>query len=108
MLSPSLRMGSVPAIRMVQPVLFAALNHVQFICRLTELHDLPAMPHLRSLQLQDNHISSLAPISSCPHLTLLDISFNCLTSVSQLGSLACLTGLQQLHLAGNDVQNAAG
>ena len=66
------------------------------------------MPHLLRLDLRENAIAELAPLAGCPHLTMLDLSFNRLSRLSQLEALAPLGRLQQLQLAGNDIQSQPG
>ena len=66
------------------------------------------MPYLQRLDLRENSIVHVAPLSACPYLTMLDLSFNCVSHLSYLEALAHLGNLQQLHMAGNSVENHSG
>jgi Leucine-rich repeat (LRR) protein len=89
---------------------------------------LPQWPVLQTLNLQDNSIKELGPITNCPSLRFLDLSDNSISSISeefeghgslveldlginQLNNLAKLGGmpeLKRLYLNNNRIKELAG
>lgn len=78
------------------------------VCRLTQLPALPWLPHLEALHLQDNELTSLAPLHGLPCLRQLNLSFNRLERLRGLSALLPLTALRSLQLNDNPVANMAG
>jgi acyl carrier protein len=68
----------------------------------TSIKFLSALPALRSLDLDDNHISDLTPLIHCPQLESLSLNNN---TVSDLTPLAGLEKLQRLEIQDNLVQD---
>ncbi|KAG1657513.1 hypothetical protein FOA52_003750 [Chlamydomonas sp. UWO 241] len=78
---------------------------------LTEVRDVPPLPALRSLLLQDNQLSSLCSLAAAPGITELDLSFNALTagaSAAVLAAIAPLASLSTLVLNDNPLAALAG
>ena len=76
-------------------------------CRIESLPELPRMPALEFLYLQDNAIATLPPCAyiSLPRLALLNLSFNQLKDAADaLGALRLLPRLRELYLNGNPLQ----
>lgn len=80
--------------------LFLADNHV------AHFPDLSLMPHLHTLELARNHLTSLPPAHiSSPALCCLDLSHNQLTTLSQLQHLPCL---RELTVSDNQLTSLEG
>ena len=78
------------------------------VYRLSALQDVPYMPSLQALYLQDNNITSIAPLHSVPMLSVLNLGFNKLEGRSDLESLRTCTNLGRLDLHGCPIEDNPG
>lgn len=77
--------------------------------RIGEVRDLPFLPHLETLHLQDNEIATLSPLAGLPSLRELNLSFNSLfESAATIQHVAAATALRVLQLNDNPLAAAAG
>lgn len=70
------------------------------------LPQLPHLPALEALYLQENSITTIQPmVTSLPHLGLINLSFNQLSQPQDtLAALMLLPRLEELYLNGNPLQ----
>lgn len=80
--------------------LFLSDNHV------ADFPDMSLMPHLHTLELARNHLTTLGPVGiSSAALCCLDLSHNQLTTLSQLHRLPCL---RELTVSDNQLTSLEG
>lgn len=80
--------------------LYLSDNHV------TDFPDMSLMPHLHTLELARNHLTTLGPAKIClAALCCLDLSHNKLTTLSQLHRLPCL---RELTVSDNQLTSLEG
>ena len=63
-------------------------------CRVKAVLQLPRLPHLLHLHLQDNQIAHMESTAALPLLQTLDLSFN---HIDNLGAVQALSSLSHLH-----------
>jgi Leucine-rich repeat (LRR) protein len=68
---------------------------------IASLNGLDRLPHLTTLLIADNAITSLAPLAQCSSLTLVDVSRNQLQGIRQVEFLGDIQWLRVLLLHGN-------
>ena len=65
------------------------------------LPDLPWLPHLQELKLQDNELTGVLPLLSSPQLTALNLSFNSIADLDSIAAISLCTSLRSLSLHDN-------
>ena len=65
------------------------------------LPDLPWLPHLQELKLQDNELTGVLPLLSSPQLTALNLSFNAIADLDSIAAISPCTSLRSLSLHDN-------
>ena len=88
----------MPCFRFAFAFVFAASNQLRSVDGLAA-----AIPHVTTLSLRGNKLSSLAPLSALQSLERLDLAQNAITAVAELHHLKPLRALEQLWMAGNPV-----
>lgn len=73
--------------------------------RIQEIPPLPWFPHLQSLYLQDNMITTCAAMENLPSLGILNLAHNCLESIDIIRALLPLSAIERLDLNGNPVED---
>ena len=77
-------------------------------CRLGGMGQLPWLPSLQALYLQDNGISQLQGIHGAPNITLLNLASNPIADWQALGPVSFMQALRRFDLSGCPIEQTEG